>query len=78
MSQPNPEQVLQLLQTINYSGLETFKNFPDVVMAGKQRVNKEDVDYLFDQGYLEEQKTDSFGKFLKLTKTARDLITRND
>jgi hypothetical protein len=77
MSQPNPEQVLELLQTINYSGLETFKNFPDVVMAGKQRVNKEDVDYLFNQGYLEEQKTDSFGKYLKLTEIARQFINRN-
>jgi hypothetical protein len=70
-------QLLSLLSVINIHGLETFKNFPEVIRAGNQRLETEEVDYLFSEGYLEEKKVDSFGKYHQLSQRARALINAN-
>jgi len=78
MYQPAPEQVLSLLQKIDNNEIETFSRFPDIIRAGGQLFEKEDIDYLSAQGYLEERKRDSFGAFLRLTDRANQLLRKRD
>ena len=76
---PNkPEEIFCLLKKINGSSVETFKNFPDIVRAGSLQLPKDDFDYLLAEGYLEEKKTDSFGKFLQLTEKAEHLVKNKE
>jgi hypothetical protein len=78
MYQPAPEQLLSLLQTIGKNDIETFTHFPDIVRAGTQLMDKEEIEYLSAEGYLEERKTDSFGKFLRLTEQANRLLKKTE
>jgi hypothetical protein len=78
MYQPSSDRIVDLLQKINATEVETFKNFPEVIRAGAQLLEKDEVDYLSASGYLEVKKTDSFGKFLQLSEKARQLIGRDD
>ena len=76
---PNkPEEVFSLLKKINGSPVETFKNFPDIVRAGSVQLPKDEFDYLLAEGYLEEKKTDSFGKLLQLTEKAKSLVKNKE
>ena len=78
MDPSKPEEVFSLLKKINGSSVETFKNFPDIVRAGSLQLPKDDFDYLLSEGYLEEKKIDSFGKFLQLTDRAKNLLKNKE
>jgi propanediol utilization protein len=69
------EQIIHLLHKLNSTSyVETFRNFPEVVRAGKIHLNREDVDYLFSEGYLEEKRVDSFGQLWQLSERAKLLL----
>ncbi|HEU4469663.1 MAG TPA: hypothetical protein VFR58_01150 [Flavisolibacter sp.] len=73
MDQPTP-QLLALLKKYSGAEIETFRNFPDVARSGNQFISKEEVDYLVQQGYVEEKKNDSFGQLLALNERAKQLL----
>ena len=76
---PNkPEDIFSILKKINGCPVETFRNFPDIVRAGSVQLPKDDFDYLLAEGYLEEKKTDSFGKLLQLSERARMLLNNKE
>jgi hypothetical protein len=74
MDPNSPEEIFSILKKINGSPVETFKNFPEIIRAGAVQLHKDDVDYLLAEGYLEEKKTDSFGKLLQLSERAKTML----
>jgi hypothetical protein len=73
-----PEQLFAVLRKINGSQVETFNSFPEIIRAGAHQLPKDDFDYLLSEGYLEEKKTDSFGKLLQLSDRARNVLKSKD
>lgn len=74
----NHPALISLLEKISTQDVETFTNFPDIVRAGRFLMNKEDLDYLSAAGYLEERRSDSFGKFFRLTEQANRLLRNKE
>lgn len=72
------EELFSVLQKINGTPVETFKNFPEILRAGEHQLLKDDVDYLLAEGYLEVKKTDSFGKLLQLSERGRSLLQNRE
>ena len=67
--------LLKLLKIIETNHVvETYRYFPDVAVSGGCFIEKEDLDYLLTEGYLEEAKADSFGKSLELSSRARQVL----
>lgn len=73
------ENIISLLQKINESGVvETFINFPEVNRSGPHRIEKEDVAWLKQEGFIEERRKDVFGEVLQLTEKARQVLRRQE
>jgi hypothetical protein len=68
------EQIIAILSLINNDQIETFKNFPDIIRAGKKNLASEEVDFLIKEGYIEEERCDSFGKMFHLSNKAIALL----
>ena len=77
MDSNKPEEIFSLLKKINGSPVETFKNFPEIVRAGSLQLPKDDFDYLLAEGYLEVNKTDSFGKLLQLSERGKLMLKKD-
>ncbi|MFL5809030.1 MAG: hypothetical protein ACJ749_05870 [Flavisolibacter sp.] len=77
MDSNKPEEIFFLLKKINGSPVETFKNFPEIVRAGSLQLPKDDFDYLLAEGYLEVNKTDSFGKLLQLSERGKLMLKKD-
>jgi hypothetical protein len=73
-----PDELFSVLKKINGSPVETFKNFPDVIRAGAYQMPKDDFEYLLAEGYIEEKRSDSFGKLMGLTERAKELLKNKE
>ena len=74
MRQLEKRELIQVLVKAYNTILTDYYYFPEVVFAGRQRIDKEAFDYIKSEGYICEIKHDSFGRFYKLTKKADELI----
>jgi hypothetical protein len=71
--------ILPLLYKIKEADtLQTYHYFPEVIKAGKHEIEKEDAEFLLAEGYIKEIKADCFGKWLKLTSKASELLKSKD
>lgn len=67
--------LLQLLKMIERNKfVETYRYLPDVVLSGGNFIEKEAVDQLLAEGYLQEIKKDAFGQFLGLSCRAKAIL----
>lgn len=67
--------LLKLLKIIETNHVvETYRYFPDVAVSGGCFIEKEDLDFLLNEGYLKETEVDSFGKSLELSSRARQVL----
>ena len=67
--------LLKLLKIIETNHVvETYRYFPDVAVSGGCFIEKEDLDFLLNEGYLKETEADSFGKSLELSSRARQVL----
>lgn len=67
--------LITLLKTIEKNKIiETYRYFPDVALSGGCFIEKDDLDYLREQGYLQAAKQDSFGEFLELSTRAKAVL----
>ncbi len=74
MNQLTFKQQLALLVRVYNCSIQDFFYFPDVIIFGKQRMEKEEFLFLLSEGYIAAYKVDSFGKFYRLTKKADEFI----
>ena len=74
MRQLEKSELIAVLVKAYNTTLTDYYYFPEVVFAGRQRIDKEAFDYLKAEEYIREIKHDSFGRFYKLTKKAEQLM----
>ncbi len=63
-------ELIQVLVKAYNTTLTDYYYFPEVVFAGRQRIDKEAFDFIRAEGYIKELRRDSFGRFYTLTKKA--------
>jgi hypothetical protein len=67
--------LMQLLKMIEANKfVETYRYLPDVVLSGGTFLEKEAIDQLLEEGYLQEIKQDAFGQFLGLSCRAKAVL----
>lgn len=75
MIQPSTP-LLVLLDSIKQAGsLETYFYFPHLIVAGSNRIERTDFEYLMDQAYVKELGSDIFGKQYGLTFKAEQILS---
>lgn len=74
MRQLENRELIQVLVKAYNTTLTDYYYFPEVVFAGRQRIDKDAFEFLRAEGYIQELKHDSFGRFYKLTKKAEATI----
>ena len=62
-----------LLKVYNYT-IQTYYRFPEVIIYGKRRLEREEFELLRDEGYLTAYYSDSFGKLYRLSKKAETFL----
>ncbi len=67
------QTVALLVRVYNYS-IQVFYYFPDTIIVGKKKLEREEFNFLLSEGYLSEYKVDSFGKIYRLSNKAEQLI----
>ena len=73
------ENIISLLQKINEAGVvETFINFPEVNRSGPYKIEKEEVAWLREEGFIEQSRKDVFGEVLQLTEKARQMLRNQE
>ena len=68
------KQLLALLVRVVHCTIQDFYYFPEVIKAGKQRMEKDDFNFLIAEGYIVKCGADSFGGFYKHTQKAELFI----
>jgi hypothetical protein len=71
------QPLLQLLVRVYNQSIQTYFHFPDVIICGKHRLEKEDLDLLLIECYIEAYYTDSFGKLYRLSKKGQQFLQLN-
>ena len=74
MNQLTDKQALALLVRVVNCTIQDFFYFPEVIIAGKRRMEKEEFNFLIGEGYIIRYKSDSFGSFYKHTQKAERFI----
>jgi hypothetical protein len=74
MHQQDNRTLLRLLVKAYNSAILDFYYFPDVIFAGRQRIERDEFLQLQTEGYLTLYKHDSFGRYYTLSKKAEDLL----
>lgn len=67
-------QLLSLLVKAYNTSIQDFYYFPDVILVGEQRMERDDFDLLRSGGYILEFRHDSFGRFYRLSQKAEHLL----
>lgn len=68
------QALLQLLVRVYNQSIQFYYHFPDVIICGNLRLEREEFDFLLKGGYLETYHTDSFGKIYRVSKRAELLL----
>lgn len=68
MHQPDNKQLLSLLVKVYNSLITDYYYFPEIIFAGAKKIEREDFDLLFSEGFIQICKHDSFGRYYTHTK----------
>lgn len=60
--------LLQLLVSVYNQSIQTYFYFPDVIICGPQRLDRDAFEQLLANNYLQAYKADSFGRYYRLSK----------
>jgi len=64
------QPLLQLLVRLYNQPVQSYYHFPEVIIYGSQRLEKNDFDLLLKEGFIESYYADSFGRLYRLSKKA--------
>lgn len=62
------QELLHLLVSIYNQSIQTYHYFPDVILCGRQRLEREAFSYLRTNDFLTVTASDSFGQYFRLSK----------
>jgi len=68
------QALLQLLVRVYNRSIQSYYFFPDVIICGHHRLERDDFEFLLKEGYIVPYHTDSFGKLYRLTKKAEEVL----
>ncbi len=71
------QSLLRLLVRVYNQSVQFYYYFPDVIICGQQRLEREEFEYLLGGGYLTAYHTDSFGKLYHLSGKAERFLHEN-
>ena len=71
---PERCELLPVLVKALHTTVTDYYYFPEVIFAGRQRIEREAFDALLAEGFLQQIKKDAFGRFYALTPKAHQLI----
>lgn len=71
---PDHRELLPVLVKALHTTVTDYYYFPEVVFAGRQRIDRDAFDVMLAEGFLEQTKKDAFGRFYILTPKAHQLI----
>lgn len=74
MRQLEKRELIQVLVKAYNTILTDYYYFPEVVLAGNQRIDREAFDAMLAEGFLQQTKRDAFGGFYVLTPKAYQMI----
>lgn len=69
----NPS-LLQLLVRVYNQSIQSYYFFPDVIICGNHRLEREEFESLLREGFIVPYHTDSFGRLYRLTRTADTVL----
>jgi hypothetical protein len=69
----NPE-LLQLLVSVYNQSIQTYFHFPEVILCGRQRLEKESLDFLLLHDFIIAYQVDSFGKTYRLSRKGEEYL----
>ena len=71
------QELLHLLIKVYNQAIQYYYRFPDVIICGNRRLEKEEFDLLLSEGYIVSYYTDSFGKLYRLSKKGERFLHEN-
>lgn len=71
------QSVLQLLVRVYNQSIQSYYFFPDVILCGRHRLERDEFTLLLQEAFIEPYHTDSFGKLFQLSRKAEDLLREN-
>ena len=71
---PDYRELLPVLVKALHTTVTDYYYFPEVVFAGRQRIDREAFDAMLAAGFLHQTKRDTFGRFYTLTPKAEQII----
>jgi hypothetical protein len=68
------QDLLHLLVSIYNQSIQTYYYFPEVILCGRQHIEREQFEGLLAEDFVAAYKADSFGKYYRLTKKGEDYL----
>lgn len=68
------QALLQLLVRTYNQSIQSYYFFPEVILCGRHRLERDEFEQLLSEGFITSYQTDSFGKLYRLTKKADDFL----
>lgn len=68
------QELLRVLVSIYNQSIQTYYYFPDVIICGRQHIEKEAFDTLLAADFLTAYKADSFGKYYRLSRRGEEFL----
>jgi cyclopropane fatty-acyl-phospholipid synthase-like methyltransferase len=69
--------LLQLLVSVYNQSIQTYFYFPDVIICGYQRLEREAFDQLLANEMVQPFKADSFGRWYRLSKKGEEVLLQS-
>lgn len=71
---PDHCELLPVLVKALHTSVTDYYYFPEVVLAGNHRIDREVFDAMLKAGFLQQTRKDAFGRFYALTPRAQQVI----
>jgi hypothetical protein len=66
--------LLHLLVSVYNQSIQTYHYFPEVIICGCQRLEREAFDHLVAQNFVQAYRADSFGSYYRLSKKGEEFL----
>jgi len=71
------QRLLQLLVRVINQSIQSYYYFPEVIICGQHRLEKEEFELLLSEGCIEPYYSDSFGKLYRTSAKAERVLQHN-
>ena len=69
--------LLRLLVSVYNQSIQTYFYFPDVIICGPHRMEREEFEQLLALHFIQAYKADSFGRWYRLTRTGENYLLQS-